>query len=104
MRLCSIFIISIALSAQILLLLRQDPKNTSSGSSSEVPVISGLMTQDAVVLSVLMALYAVPLSCPHDRPLTTGKGRCGYFLTVVHFRKVEIRRKVGSAGNGYPVI
>lgn len=27
-----------------------------------------------------------------------------YSLTVIHFRKVVIRRKVGSTGNGYPVI
>lgn len=33
---------------------------------------------------------------PRDRPLSTGKGRCGYSLTVVHFRKVAIFRKVGS--------
>ncbi|HGN9027251.1 hypothetical protein ACP6EH_27755, partial [Klebsiella pneumoniae subsp. pneumoniae] len=25
-------------------------------------------------------------------------------LTVVHFRKVVIRKKIGSAGNGHPVI
>ncbi|HGN9292188.1 hypothetical protein LNV35_28445, partial [Klebsiella pneumoniae] len=24
--------------------------------------------------------------------------------TVVHFRKVVIRKKIGSAGNGHPVI
>ncbi|MDC8801565.1 hypothetical protein PRS30_27955, partial [Klebsiella pneumoniae] len=41
---------------------------------------------------------------PRDRPLTTLKGRCGYSLTVVHFRKVVIRKKIGSAGNGHPVI
>ncbi|MFY8392685.1 hypothetical protein ACOWX9_27445, partial [Klebsiella pneumoniae] len=43
-----------------------------------------------------------PLPC--DRPLTTLKGRFAYSLTVVHFRKVVIRKKIGSAGNGHPVI
>ncbi|MFY8710018.1 hypothetical protein ACOWYU_27630, partial [Klebsiella pneumoniae] len=41
---------------------------------------------------------------PCDRPLTTLKGRFAYSLTVVHFRKVVIRKKIGSAGNGHPVI
>ncbi len=32
-------------------------------------------------------------SPPRDRPLTTGKRRFAYSLTVVHFRKVVIRKK-----------
>ncbi|MFA0960168.1 hypothetical protein ACDI62_28005, partial [Klebsiella pneumoniae] len=30
--------------------------------------------------------------------------RFAYSLTVVHFRKVVIRKKIGSAGNSHPVI
>lgn len=41
---------------------------------------------------------------PRDRPLSTVKGRCGYFPAVVHFRKVVNKQKIGSAGNGHPVI
>ncbi|KAB1495512.1 hypothetical protein FZH95_17720 [Cronobacter sakazakii] len=56
-------------------------------------------TQSAAFSSICCVL-----SSHRDRPLTTGKGRCGYSLTVVHFRKVVISRKVGSAGNRPPVI
>ncbi|HBY9798342.1 TPA: hypothetical protein MJA66_26560 [Klebsiella pneumoniae] len=60
-------------------------------------------TRYATPSAAFSSIYSVyPL--PRDRPLTTGKGRCGYSLTVVHFRKVVICRKIGSAGNGHPVI
>nr|WP_155402923.1 hypothetical protein [Methanosarcina mazei] len=49
------------------------------------------------------AICCVP-PLPRDRPDTAGKGRCGYSLAVVHFRKVVNMQKVGSAGNGHPVI
>ncbi|EFD1639456.1 hypothetical protein FGT94_26125, partial [Escherichia coli] len=49
-----------------------------------------------------------PICCvpplPRNRPLTTGKRRFAYSLTVVHFRKVVIRKKIGSDRNGRPVI
>ena len=81
-----------------------DPKTLSSGSPSDPPALCGPLTQYVAVLSA--AGYAIccvnPL--PRDRPLTTLKGRYGYSLTVVHFRKVVIRKKIGSAGNGHPVI
>ncbi|MBJ9021033.1 hypothetical protein I5445_24230 [Citrobacter farmeri] len=83
---------------------RSDPKKASSGSPSDPPALCGPLTQYVAVLSA--AGYAIccvnPL--PRDRPLTTLKGRYGYSLTVVHFRKVVIRKKIGSAGNGHPVI
>jgi hypothetical protein len=41
-------------------------------------------------------------SLPRDRPLTTGKRRFAYSLTVVHFRKLRKARKVGSGRNGRP--
>ena len=44
------------------------------------------------------------LTLTRDRPLTTGNERFAYSLTVVHFRKVVIRQKVGFIQNGHPVI
>ncbi|HIE3795726.1 TPA: hypothetical protein ACXL4G_006482, partial [Klebsiella michiganensis] len=45
-------------------------------------------TQDVAVFPAGRdAICCVP-PLPRDRPLTTGKGRCGYSLRVVHFRKV----------------
>ncbi|EFI4232251.1 hypothetical protein GXU00_004333 [Escherichia coli] len=44
---------------------------------------------------------------PHpDRDLLPGSRYChfAYSLAVIHFRKVVIFRKVGSDGNGSPVI
>ncbi|UNC63198.1 hypothetical protein CAY71_26050 (plasmid) [Klebsiella pneumoniae] len=81
-----------------------DPKNTSSGSLRTPPAHSGPATQDVAVFPAKDdAICCVP-PLPRDRPLTTGKRRFAYSLTVVHFRKVVIRKKIGSAGNGHPVI
>ncbi|EPQ1704711.1 TPA: hypothetical protein ACX476_005259 [Klebsiella pneumoniae] len=83
---------------------RSDPKNTSSGSDSAPPARSGPETQDVAVFPAVSDHICCAPPLPRDRPLTTLKGRCGYSLTVVHFRKVVIRKKIGSAGNGHPVI
>lgn len=48
--------------------------------------------------------YVVFYPVPDDRVLHTVKRRFAYFPAVVHFRKVVIRQKIGSAGNGPPVI
>lgn len=81
-----------------------DPKKGSSGSPRSTPARSGPTTQDVAVFSIEDdAICCVP-PLPRDRPLTTGKRRFAYSLTVVHFRKVVICRKIGSAGNGHPVI
>ena len=81
-----------------------DPEIGCSGSLRTPPASSGPATQDVAVFPA----DSDPICCvpplPRDRPLTTGKGLCGYSLTVVHFRKVVIRTKIGSAGNGHPVI
>ncbi|WP_228722971.1 hypothetical protein [Klebsiella pneumoniae] len=83
---------------------RSDPKKGSSGSPSAPPARSGPATQDVAVFPAEDdAICCVP-PLPRDRPLTTGKRRFAYSLTVVHFRKVVIRKKIGSAGNGHPVI
>ncbi|MCF1602986.1 hypothetical protein LXF57_00355, partial [Klebsiella pneumoniae] len=65
---------------------------------------SGPETQDVAVFPAVSDHICCAPPLPRDRPLTTLKGRCGYSLTVVHFRKVVIRKKIGSAGNGHPVI
>lgn len=44
----------------------------------------------------------ISLTC--DAPRRGGKQRYDYFLSVIHFRKVVIFRKVGSDGSGSPVI
>lgn len=81
-----------------------DPKKGSSGSASAPTARSGQATQDVAVLSAESdAICCVP-PLPRDRPLTTGKGRCGYSLTVVHFRKMRNSVIIGSDRNGHPVI
>ncbi|WP_420792777.1 hypothetical protein [Klebsiella pneumoniae] len=83
---------------------RSDPKKGSPGSLRTPPARSGPATQDVAVLPAdFDAICCVP-PLPRDRPLTTGKRRFAYSLTVIHFRKVVICRKIGSAGNGHPVI
>ncbi|PLD03185.1 hypothetical protein B6I47_16695 [Klebsiella pneumoniae] len=83
---------------------RSDPKKASSGSLRTPPARSGPITQYVVVYSATDdAICCVP-PLPRDRPLTTGKGRFAYSLTVVHFRKLRKARKVGSERNGRPVI
>ncbi|MFG0901297.1 hypothetical protein ACF8R8_14610 [Enterobacter cloacae complex sp. FYR_6] len=83
---------------------RSDPKNTSPGSLRTPPARSGPATQDVAVFPAdFDAICCVP-PLPRDRPLTTGKRRFAYFLTVIHFRKLSKARKVGSDRNGRPVI
>ncbi|WP_370694196.1 hypothetical protein [Klebsiella pneumoniae] len=83
---------------------RSDPKKGSSGSDSAPPARSGPETQDVAVFPAVSDHICCAPPLPRDRPLTTLKGRCGYSVCVVHFRKVVIRKKIGSAGNGHPVI
>lgn len=90
--------------AIILVLSTADPKTHCSGSPSDPPARSGPITQYVAVYSATDdAICCVP-PLPRDRPLTTGKGRFAYSLTVVHFRKLRKARKVGSERNGRPVI
>ncbi|WP_413464948.1 hypothetical protein [Escherichia coli] len=83
---------------------RSDPKKGSSGSDSAPPARSGPETQDVAVFPAVSDHICCAPPLPRDRPLTTLKGRCGYSLTVVHFRKLRKARKVGSGRNGRPVI
>lgn len=73
----------------VLSFFRRDPISGCSGSASAPPARSGPATQYVAVFSAESdAICCVPPP-PRDRPLTTGKGRCGYSLTVVHFRKLR---------------
>ncbi|WP_423979135.1 hypothetical protein [Klebsiella pneumoniae] len=83
---------------------RTDPKKGSSGSDSAPPARSGPETQDVAVFPAVSDHICCAPPLPRDRPLTTLKGRCGYSLTVVHFRKLRKARKVGSGRNGRQVI
>ncbi|WP_410317497.1 hypothetical protein [Klebsiella pneumoniae] len=83
---------------------RSDPKKGSSGSDSAPPARSGPETQDVAVFPAVSDHICCVPPLPRDRPLTTLKGRCGYSLTVIHFRKLSKARKVGSDRNGRPVI
>ncbi|WP_416234125.1 hypothetical protein [Klebsiella pneumoniae] len=83
---------------------RSDPKKGSSGSAFRPPARSGPATQDVAVFPADSdAICCVP-PLPRDRPLTTGKGRCGYSVCVVHFRKMRNNIKVGSGQSGRQVI
>ncbi|WP_434478105.1 hypothetical protein [Klebsiella pneumoniae] len=83
---------------------RSDPKKGSSGSDSAPPARSGPETQDVAVFPAVSDHICCAPPLPRDRPLTTGKRRFAYSLTVVHFRKLRKARKVGSGRNGRPVI
>ncbi|EBD3901272.1 hypothetical protein CKP64_15835 [Salmonella enterica] len=60
-------------------------------------------TRCATLSDALSSICCV-IPLPRDRPRTTGKGRCGYSATVVHFRKLRYKRKVGSGRNSEKVI
>ncbi len=66
-----------------------DPKKGSSGSAATAPAPGSPATQDVAVFPAEEdAICCVP-PLPRDRPLTTGKRRFAYSLTVVHFRKLR---------------
>ena len=98
------FMCLVRLSYQWQVSRRADPEIVCSGSLRTPPASSGPATQDVAVFPA----DSDPICCvpplPRDRPLTTGKGLCGYSLTVVHFRKLRNNIKVGSGRNGHPVI
>ncbi|WP_374707661.1 hypothetical protein [Escherichia coli] len=83
---------------------RSDPKKGSSGSDSAPPARSGPETQDVAVFPAVSDHICCAPPLPRDRPLTTLKGRCGYFVCVVHFRKLWNNIKVGSGQSGRQVI
>ncbi len=83
-------------------LLRSE--KVSSGSDSAPPARSGPETQDVAVFPAVSDHICCAPPLPRDRPLTTLKGRCGYSVCVVHFRKLWNNIKVGSGQSGRQVI
>ncbi|WP_404880674.1 hypothetical protein [Klebsiella pneumoniae] len=83
---------------------RSDPKKGSSGSDSAPPARSGPETQDVAVFPAVSDHICCAPPLPRDRPLTTLKGRCGYSVCMVHFRKLWNNIKVGSGQSGRQVI
>ncbi len=61
-------------------------------------------TQDVAVFPAVSDHICCAPPLPRDRPLTTLKGRCGYSVCVVHFRKLWNNIKVGSGQSGRQVI
>ncbi|KJX44679.1 hypothetical protein SG79_15830 [Enterobacter hormaechei subsp. xiangfangensis] len=90
--------------AIIPLFLSADPKTPGSGSAGNAPARHNKKTQDVPHRQMWFLLYIVFTPSPVIGLFPPTKGRCGYSLTVLHFRKVVIRQKVGSAGKGSPVI
>ena len=83
---------------------RADPISGCSGSDSAPPARSGPETQDVAVFPAVSDHICCAPPLPRDRPLTTLKGRCGYSVCVVHFRKLWNNIKVGSGQSGRQVI
>ncbi|WP_431739925.1 hypothetical protein [Leclercia adecarboxylata] len=83
---------------------RSDPKKGKVGSDSAPPARSGPETQDVAVFPAVSDHICCAPPLPRDRPLTTLKGRCGYSVCVVHFRKLWNNIKVGSGQSGRQVI
>ncbi|ELN2124332.1 hypothetical protein RY885_004097 [Enterobacter kobei] len=83
---------------------RSDPKKASSGSPRTPPARSGPITQYVAVYSADDDAICCVNPLPLARPRTPLKGRCGYSVRVVHFRKSLYMQKVGSPRNGLPVI
>lgn len=82
----------------------EDPISGGPGSASAPPARSGPVTQDVAVFSADDDARCCVHPLPRDQPITTVKGRCGYSVCVVHFRKSCNNGKVGSQRNGLPVI
>ncbi|HHP2359451.1 hypothetical protein [Klebsiella pneumoniae] len=83
---------------------RSDPKKGSSGSAGTAPARSAPETQHVAVSADDDDTICCVPPLPRDRPLTTIKGRYGYSVCVVHFRKLWNNIKVGSGQSGRPVI
>lgn len=81
-----------------------DPISGCSGSPPVPSARRGPMTQYVVGHSANDATRCCVYSLPRDPARSSRKQCSGYFLTVVHFRKLRNNRKVGSGRNGHPVI
>lgn len=86
------------------LFFHADPKKGSPGSSSSSPVCRDPVTQDVAAQSAAVATRCCVMNLPCDPARRGRKDRFAYSLTVVHFRKVVNRQKIGSPENSRPVI
>ncbi|MEF3563906.1 hypothetical protein V4S60_16125 [Citrobacter freundii] len=82
----------------------RDPKKGRVGSAGNHPVRCGPVTQDVAAQPTAVATRYCVMPLPFDPARCTGKQRYDYSLTVVHFRKVMNRQKIGSPENSRPVI
>ncbi|HFM0522283.1 TPA: hypothetical protein ACG597_004801, partial [Escherichia coli] len=83
---------------------RADPVSGGYGSSSPPTQRHLPSAQHVVPDSAADDTICCVISLTSDASRRGGKQRYDYFLSVVHFRKVVIFKKVGSDGNGSPVI
>lgn len=83
---------------------RADPKKARVGSSSSSPARRDPVTQDVAALSAAVATRCCVMNLPCDPARRGRKDRFAYSLTVVHFRKVMNRQKIGSPGKADTVI
>lgn len=93
-----------ACNALIPLIFSADPKNGSYGSSSPPTQRHLPSAQHVVPDSAADDTICCVISLTCDASRRGVKQRYDYFPSVVHFRKVVIFLKVGSDGNGSPVI
>ncbi|HIE6376635.1 TPA: hypothetical protein ACXOD4_003461, partial [Shigella flexneri 3a] len=82
----------------------QEPGSGSYGSSSPPTQRHLPSAQHVVPDSAADDTICCVFSLTCDASRRGGKQRYDYFLSVVHFRKPVNNRKIGSAGNGPPVI
>ncbi|MDU6133077.1 MAG: hypothetical protein E6639_25740 [Klebsiella pneumoniae] len=83
---------------------RSDPKKGSPGSSILSTLPRAPVTQDVAAQSTAVATRCCVMNLPCDPARRGRKDRFAYSLTVVHFRKVVNRQKIGSPENSRPVI
>lgn len=86
------------------LIFSADPVSGCSGSSFLPPARSAPETQDVASLSADVATRYCVMNLPCDPARRGRKDRFAYSLTVVHFRKVANRQKIGSHENSHQVI
>lgn len=86
------------------LFARADPKKGRVGSPRNAPVRCDPVTQDVAAHSAAFATRCCVIPLPCDPARRGRKDRFAYSLTVVHFRKVVNRQKIGSPENSRPVI
>lgn len=81
-----------------------DPKIVRVGSPRTAPARCDPVTQDVAAQPSAVATRCCVMNIPCDPTRRGRKDRFAYSLTVVHFRKIANRQKIGSHENRYPVI